>query len=243
MFAKRKMDKKYGFTKETTTVDNHVLHRIVALKDFVAVYGYEVHKGDLGGWIEKEENLSQEGGCWVCDNARVCGYARVHANARVSDNALVSGDARVCDNAWVRANAQVCDAAQVSGYAVVSDNARVSGDALVSDNTWVHGNARVRDNAQVSGYAWVCDNARVCDSGCITSSKDYFCVGPIGSRNDTTTFYRGRDCKIYVSCGCFNGDIDIFEKQVEETHKDNEKHKNDYLKAIELALSRLEIAS
>ena len=39
------------------------------------VFG-NVKKGDLGGWIEKEDNLSQEGDCWVFGDAWVYGDAR-----------------------------------------------------------------------------------------------------------------------------------------------------------------------
>ena len=57
------------------------LYRIRALRDFGAV-----HAGDVGGYIECERNLSQDGNAWVRDNARVYG------------NALVCGDARVYGN-------------------------------------------------------------------------------------------------------------------------------------------------
>ena len=46
--------------------------------------------GDLGGYIEKEDNLS--GDAWVCGDAQVSG------NAKVSGNAQVSGDAKVSNN-------------------------------------------------------------------------------------------------------------------------------------------------
>ena len=46
-----------------------------------------VKKGELGGYIESENNLAQNGNAWVSDNARVSGDARVSGNARVSDNA------------------------------------------------------------------------------------------------------------------------------------------------------------
>ena len=62
------------------------LFRIIALKDF----GF-IKKGELGGLIEKESNLSQKNECWVYKNAEVTGNARVGANASVSGNALVSG--------------------------------------------------------------------------------------------------------------------------------------------------------
>ena len=52
-------------------------------------------EGELGGFIEKEENLSQEGDAWVSGNAQVYGNARVSGNAQVYGNARVSGNARV----------------------------------------------------------------------------------------------------------------------------------------------------
>lgn len=59
------MIKKYELTNETITLKNGVvLHRIRALKSF----GVVVTKGDLGGWIEKEDNLSHNGvmlGCMI----------------------------------------------------------------------------------------------------------------------------------------------------------------------------------
>ena len=78
------------------------LYRIQALKDFKGV-----KSGDIGGYIEKESNLSQSGNAWVCDDAlvsddaQVFGNALVYGYARVSGNALVYGNARVFDNAQV----------------------------------------------------------------------------------------------------------------------------------------------
>ena len=54
------------------------LYRIRALID-IPRHGVKV--GDLGGLIEKEENLSHDGDCWVYDDARVFGDARVSGNA------------------------------------------------------------------------------------------------------------------------------------------------------------------
>ena len=62
------MDKKYELTNETINIDEHVLHRIKALRN---IPEFGVNIGDLGGFIEKEENLSHEGACWVSGNARV----------------------------------------------------------------------------------------------------------------------------------------------------------------------------
>ena len=52
--------------------------------------------GDLGGYIEKEDNLS--GDAWVSGDAKVYGNAQVCGDAQVSGNAQVSGDAKVSNN-------------------------------------------------------------------------------------------------------------------------------------------------
>ncbi len=53
----------------------------------------------LGGYVEKEENLSQYGSAWVSDNAWVSGNAQVYGNTWVCDNAHIYGNARVSGNA------------------------------------------------------------------------------------------------------------------------------------------------
>lgn len=73
---------KYELTDETIDVSGTTLHRIKALKDFG-----NVKKGELGGYVESEYNLSQIGNCWVYGNARVCGDAELCGNARVYGNA------------------------------------------------------------------------------------------------------------------------------------------------------------
>lgn len=86
--------KKYELTDETIEVYGTALHRIKALKDFG-----NVKKGELGGYVESERNLSQEGNCWVYGNAEVYGNAWVCGNAEVFGNAKVYSNAEVCGNA------------------------------------------------------------------------------------------------------------------------------------------------
>lgn len=85
------MTKKFELLSDDTIVFwGRKLFRIRALISFGTI-----EKGELGGYVEKEENLSQYGNAWVCDNARVCGDALVYDNALVCDNARVCGNARV----------------------------------------------------------------------------------------------------------------------------------------------------
>lgn len=75
--------KKYKLlTDDTITIDGRMLYRIEALKDFG-----NVKKGQKGGYVESEDNLSHEGNCWVY------GGAKVYNNAKVYDNAKVDGEA------------------------------------------------------------------------------------------------------------------------------------------------------
>ena len=103
-------NKKYELlTDDTIELFGRKLYRIRAKIDFGSV-----KKGQLGGYIEKVENLSHDGNAWV------------------SDNAWVSGGALVSDNAQVSDNAEVSDNARVSGDAVVSSTK----DYIVFKNTW-----------------------------------------------------------------------------------------------------------
>ncbi|HFH9141374.1 hypothetical protein [Streptococcus agalactiae] len=77
--------KKYELLKDDTIeVAGKTLFRIKALISFK-----DIRKGEIGGYVEAERNLSQSGNAWVS------------GNARVSDNAWVSGNACVTGNAWV----------------------------------------------------------------------------------------------------------------------------------------------
>ena len=99
---------KYKLTNTTKIVNGVTLYQIQALKDFS-----DVKKGDIGGWIQAEKNLSQENNCWVWGDALVYGDARVYNDAMVYNDALVYGDA------WVWGDANVSGKAQVSGNARV----------------------------------------------------------------------------------------------------------------------------
>ena len=89
--------KKFKLTSEfIVDISGVKLFRIKALIEFG-----NVKAGDLGGYIEKEKNLSHMGNAWVSGNAQVFGNARVFGNAWVSGNARVSGDTQVFGDARV----------------------------------------------------------------------------------------------------------------------------------------------
>lgn len=89
--------KKYELTKTKISGDEGVtLYRVQALKSFS-----NVREGDVGGFVESEDNLSQDGDAWVGGNAMIFEGARVLDSAKVCGNARVCGEAQVYGNAWV----------------------------------------------------------------------------------------------------------------------------------------------
>lgn len=58
--------KKFILTDETIEMFGVTLHRIKAVRSFG-----NVKEGDLGGFVEKEENISEYFEAWVYGNAKV----------------------------------------------------------------------------------------------------------------------------------------------------------------------------
>lgn len=98
--------------EDSITVDGHILHRIQADRNIPC---QDVKIGDLGGWVEKPDNLQDD--AWVTGylygDAVVCGTARVDGmvfgNAFVQRNAVIQKNAKVYDNANIGGDAMICD--------------------------------------------------------------------------------------------------------------------------------------
>ena len=209
------MEKKYKLTEETINVNGRTLHRIEALKDF-----NDVKKGDKGGFIENEKNLSQSDDCWVYGSARVYNNAVVYGNAQVYnyanvfEYAEVYGDAKVFDNAEVYGNAKVFENAEVSFYTKVYDNAKVYGYAEVQGNAKVYGNAEVRTDACIYGDA------------VIDSIGDYIVFKNFWSSGRSFTWTRSNDM---WKVGCFYG---TGEELIEKAYKDSEISGREYERIV-----------
>jgi carbonic anhydrase/acetyltransferase-like protein (isoleucine patch superfamily) len=173
------------------------LFRVKALKDFCGK-----KSGTLGGYVESEDNLSQDGDCWVDDdaivhgNARVFGNALVYGNARVYENARVYGEARVHGDSCVHEEARVYENARVYGNARVRGVARVYGDARVHGDSCVRGVASVYGDARVYGQVCIRGDAIVC------SVKDYIVFKNWWSSGRYFTWTRSNNC---WCVGCFFG--------------------------------------
>ena len=104
---------------------------------------------------------------------------------------------------------------ELGGYIEKEENLDYDGDAWVSGDACVSGDARVYGNACVSGDA------------CYTTIKGF------GREYRTTTFFKCKDGKVRVRCGCFYGDLKKFRAIVKETHGESKKAK-EYLMIADL---------
>ena len=82
----------------------------------------------------------------------------------------------------------------LGGYVEKDENLDQESDA------WVSGDARVSGNAEID------NNNKHCGFDCF------------GSANRHTHAYLTKENKVEITCGCFRGSIEEFEKRVEETH-------------------------
>lgn len=202
------MSKKYEFTGETKVNDHgKTLHRIRSLMDFD-----EVRVGSIGGWIESEHNLSHDGKAWVE------AYAEVYDDAVVYENARVSGCAKVYGNAVIHDNARIHDYTIVRGSADICGTCKTFGWCVIGGQTRLRGNVQVGEKAEIGGgYVTLTGDEVIRGTAEISKREDYASIRGFGSCGRTTTFFRCKDGKVRVTCGCFFGTIDEFIERVKET--------------------------
>lgn len=163
------MDNKYKLTSNYIEIGGRKLFQIQALKSF-----YNVKSGELGGYIESESNLSQNGNAWVYGNAHVFDNAYVYDNSRVYGNAHVYDAARISGNAYVFGNAHIFGNAQVSGDACVSGNAQLCGYAQVFSNDCHCGfDCFGSENRHIHAYRIIGGSVEII-CGCFRGSIDKF---------------------------------------------------------------------
>ena len=93
------------------------------------------------------------------------------------------------------------EAGETGGWVEKEGNVNQSGNAWVYGDAMVYGDAKVYGDAMVSGDA------------------DYTTIHGFGTQFRTTTFFRCKDKKVRVACGCFFGTIPEFREQVKNTRK------------------------
>lgn len=157
------MEKKFEVVKEQSMTmsfrgKDYTFYRVRALKD---IPRHNVLKGDIGGWVEHELNLSQFGDCWIANDARVGDDAMVRADALVSHQAsvfaksYVQDDSRVLHRATV-VNTRIDDSVRVEGeshvydsnlreHLIVTEQARIENSHISAEDSLISGTALLKD--------------------------------------------------------------------------------------------------
>ena len=134
------MKKKYKILKDSNENSYGVkLYRIIAIRSFG-----NVKRGELGGWIESEKNLSHKGDCWIDKNSIVCGDAVITDNVKISGNAIII-DAFIMDNVKIYGNAKII------GHSFIHKNAKIYGNAEIYDEIEISDNVQIYGNSNISG--------------------------------------------------------------------------------------------
>lgn len=147
--CKEHYPRKYILTNDTIEYNGETLYRIRSVSHFRCHYLRYVRVGDFGGYVSDLSRLSQDGTCWVADNAKViCGI--------VSENAIVGGNAVIVSGA-VHGNADVYCGAYVCG-----DGVEICGQSdiygIVRDRAKVRGYSTIHEYSEISGSEFVCDS-------------------------------------------------------------------------------------
>ena len=226
--------KKYKLTNIKTHFNNRTLYRIQALKSF-----NDVKEGDLGGFVESEENLSQDDFCWVYDDAKVFDDAHVrydaqiHNNAIVFDQAVISDRAIISDGACVFNTAIVNEYAQIKGRALVFGNANVYGHAVVdtyaiiSDSALVYDHTHITDRAHVNGPAMISGNA------VISNPDDYIIFQNTWSNQRPSLFFTYTKSNNKWCVGDFYGTGNELIEQMKQLDKESSNYYKLYVELVE----------
>lgn len=143
-----KVQKKYEITNE-----GHPqcpwLHRIRA----VTSINDRIGKGSLGGFVESEQNLSQEGTSWIYDDAISCESALVERSAGLYDgamargSALITGESQMYDRAVAEGNCciragEIKEEARVAGDSIIGEGMQDQLSPLIAGKSHVYGTVR-----------------------------------------------------------------------------------------------------
>ena len=204
-----KTTKKFKLTDNVNEFNGIRVYQIKALRNFG-----NVTKGDLGGWVEKEENLSQIDDAWIDENAVVFGNAYVFGNALISGAAMIYGHARIYGNALI------------GGHARIYGDATIYGHARIYGFAYIYGHSLVCGNAEICGNAGVYGKAEICGDAVVKNNEDYIVFKNFWSNKRYFTWTKSNNM---WKVGCFYG---TGKELIEKTYADSERSGKEYEKIV-----------
>lgn len=183
---------KYEILEQTYQLtDGRKVYRIKAVRDFGSV-----KKGEVGGFVEADDNLSHHGLCWIAGSAMALGRSQVTGDALLKDRAriydwtmitdrcVVQDDAILKDfvfgygDAVIGGQSLLAEVVTVRDYAHVFCHPRYSvsgktqipnvrGNVMIRDYARLLGNVSARDDVVIAGRATIKDSARLLEKAYI----------------------------------------------------------------------------
>lgn len=243
-------NKKYELTDETKNIDSNIVYRIRSLINFKS-HNINVHKGDFGGFVSKEENLSHDGSCWIFDNAVAFDNSKVFENAILEDDTVINGSTVIGGDAIIQGDTTIISNSEIGGESIIIkssvENCKINFARILNTNI---------ESSQIDSFSAIYEslildshisesiiqNSIIEDSeiesliynskitfGAIKDNYDYINMGPF--HRELYTFYKSKDGTIFarennykISEG-FTGSIDnfiAFLKDVDDYNKKSE---------------------
>lgn len=137
-------NKRYELLENYILINDNKLYQIRALVDFKnGNLGRTIKAGELGGFIQSEDNLVQDSTAWVLYsvqnasmNNQSMAYGAVYENAIIKDDGLVTWGGTVYGNAIVSEDARVDGTAKVHGNVILKGTCAIGGLVEASTGTF-----------------------------------------------------------------------------------------------------------
>ena len=238
-------NRKYEMTNITMEFEERTLYRIRALKNF-----RNVKAGDLGGWVSGEYNLSQEGECWIYDEAKCMDNARMYHNSAMYNNAVMCDFSEIHGCSEMHNYSAMLDNSRMYNCSAMYDNSRMYNDSKMYNNSRMFDNSAMYNNAVMLDNSKMFENSRMYrDSrlknkeklcGKLVTKVDRFIeINNTGGRIVTGVL---KDGKILYNIGCQNEITkEVFIDRIYNEDGGIEKHpyRVEYLKIIDVIESYL----
>ena len=233
-------NRKYEITNITMEFEERTLYRIRALKNF-----RNVKAGDLGGWVSGKHNLSQEGDCWIYDEAKCMDNARMYHNSAMYNNAVMCDFSEMHGCSEMHNYSAMLDNSRMYNCSAMYDNSRMYNDSKMYNNSRMFDNSAMYNNAVMLDNSKMFENSRMYrDSrlknkenlyGKLVTKVDRFIeINNTGGRIVTGVL---KDGKILYNIGCQNEITkEVFVDRIYNEGGGIGKHpyRKEYLKIIDM---------
>ena len=238
-------NRKYEMTNITMEFEERTLYRIRALKNF-----RNVKAGELGGWVSGKHNLSQEGECWIYNEAKCMDNARMYHNSTMYNNSVMCDFSEMHGRSEMHNYSAMYDNSRMYNCSAMYDNSRMYNDSKMYNNSRMFDNSAMYNNAVMLDNSKMFENSRMYrDSrlknkeklcGKLVTKVDRF----IEINNTEGRIVTGvlKDGKILYNIGCQNEITkEVFVDRIYNEDGGIKKHpyRKEYLKIIDVIESYL----